>query len=163
MNTTPQSEDLSFMCAWCHGAAGIALTRFVATKVLGALNETKSDLDVGMASTERSLDEFLEHGCGNLSLCHGVGGNADILLTIGRDLGRNEWIEKAFDVGSRAMECFGGSRPAWPCGLHSGGHTPNLMIGTAGVGAFLLRLGNASRTHSALLPGGLPCTRSQSW
>jgi hypothetical protein len=39
------------------------------------------------------------------------------------------------------LERHDGTDEPWPCGTHSG-ETPNLMLGLAGIGHFLLRLGN---------------------
>ena len=46
---------------------------------------------------------------------------------------------------------FHQNRNPWPCGVMSGGETPNLMLGTAGIGYFYLRLYDAAAVPSVLL------------
>jgi len=45
----------------------------------------------------------------------------------------------------------GPRRSTGPCGVVSGGETPNLMLGTAGIGYFYLRLYDSSAVPSVLL------------
>ena len=47
----------------------------------------------------------------------------------------------------------GSNRNPWPYGVTSGGETPNLMLGTAGIGYFYLRLYDAAAIPSVLLLG----------
>jgi len=152
-DATPATTGLKFMRAWCHGAPGIALSRMVAA---GALpdEEAGREADVALATTASSVSDFNRRGVGNFSLCHGAGGNADILLSAGRQLGRSELVELARETGAAGWERFGENRPAWPCGFAGEAHTPNLMIGLAGMGLFFLRLRAGAAIPSALLPGG---------
>jgi lantibiotic biosynthesis protein len=80
----------------------------------------------------------LQEGNSNFSLCHGLSGNAELLLCGGRALG-GEYIHKsrlAFQVAKAAFEA---SRRK--IGAGDSGH-PDLMAGLAGVGYFYLRLYN---------------------
>ena len=48
---------------------------------------------------------------------------------------------------------------SWPTGLAGGGDTPGLLLGTAGIGWFYLRLADPEETPSVLLPTGRLVTR----
>ena len=48
--------------------------------------------------------------------------------------------QAAEQAGYSAIEQFEGQRLPWPCGLPGAGETKNLMLGTAGIGYFYLRL-----------------------
>jgi hypothetical protein len=52
---------------------------------------------------------------------------------------RRRWEPLARRVADAGLERHDGTGVPWPCGTHSG-ETPNLMLGLAGIGHFLLRL-----------------------
>ena len=85
-------------------------------------------------------------GMGNYSLCHGLAGNAEVLLDGDHVLG----VEcagagaLAGEVARRGVERYGARGAAWPCGI--AGETPSLMLGLAGIGRFYLRM------HDPALP-----------
>lgn len=117
--------------AWCHGAAGLALGRALA---LSRLDDAavREEIDVGVEETLRS-----GFG-GNQSLCHGDLGAAEIVLHVGRRLGRSDWCEAALAQAGRVVrEAAAGE---WRCGLPRHTRSPGLMTGLAGLGFGLLRL-----------------------
>jgi hypothetical protein len=71
------------MLAWCHGAPGIGFARLRIRQLLPddqLLPDEESILaetETAVATTARALTGT---GLGNFSLCHGDGGNADMLL-----------------------------------------------------------------------------------
>ena len=145
------SGSPSFASFWCHGAPGIALTRLRAFELLGDASYG-DEAAVAIETTERSIAAGAEAVGGNFSLCHGLGGNAEILLEAGRHdpdrFGTQERL--AVDVALRGAEQYGRGRPSWPCGA-AGGETPGLFVGLAGIGYFYLRVRDAS-VPSLLLP-----------
>jgi hypothetical protein len=69
----------AFASHWCHGAPGIALSRLRACEILGIepyLEQARSAL----ATTRREAERRLCTGAGDLSLCHGLAGDAEVLL-----------------------------------------------------------------------------------
>jgi len=52
----------------------------------------------------------------------------------------------AEDLALNAIGIHGPKLAPWPCGVLNAGETPNLMLGTAGIGHFLLRLHDGDRT-----------------
>jgi hypothetical protein len=106
--------------------------------------EAIAALETTAAVTERALD-----GRMNFSLCHGVAGNADVLLTgaalFGSELPHAATVARL--VAARGIERYAVAE-SWPSG--AGASSPALMIGQAGVGHFYLRLARPE-TPSVLL------------
>ena len=46
----------------------------------------------------------------------------------------------AESVGDRGIQSIHLNRNPWPCGVLGGGESPTLLLGTAGIGYFYLRL-----------------------
>ena len=140
-----------FGTAWCHGAPGIALSRIRAWRLTGSA-EARAETEIAIRTTQRALEtpEALRIG---FSLCHGCAGNADVLLEAARELEAPALRETAERIGQAGIEQFEAQRLTWPCGLPGAGETKNLMLGTAGIGYFYLRLGNPALT-TVLMIGG---------
>lgn len=136
----------TFMTAWCHGAAGIALTRLRAWEILG--DETfREEAEIAIATTRKSFDQP-----GNYCLCHGHTGNCDPLLEGARVLKRPELRQAAEDVGWRGYDEVADMMLPWPCGSRSSNETPGLFLGLAGIGYAYLRLADPESFPSLLLP-----------
>jgi hypothetical protein len=126
--------------AWCHGAPGIALSRLRAWEILGD-QAARDETHAALATTMKMTRQLLEAPIQDFSLCHGLSGNADILLEGTRILGGDAAEGKilAHAIGNFGLENFGEQDRPWPCGT-GGGPTPSLMLGLAGIGHFYLRL-----------------------
>jgi hypothetical protein len=146
----------TFSTYWCHGAPGIGLSRLRAYQLLGAA-EHRDEALTALGSTAAMIRSALRSGAMNFSLCHGLAGNADILLTGGRMLPDQlaGAAVVAADVGDTGIALYGGDGRDWPCGGTDGSGAPGLMIGLAGIGHFYLRLYDRS-VPSVLLLGGEP-------
>lgn len=139
LNNAPVSTPFG-MWAWCHGAPGIGLSRLVALSSNEA--SVRSDLDIAIASTVANGFES------NDSLCHGDLGNLELLLRA-RELGlTGAWEHALTSEAARLVERIGGG--AWYCGIPGGVETPGLMMGLAGIGYGLLRIGATDRVPSLL-------------
>jgi class II lanthipeptide synthase len=142
-------RPLSFATAWCHGAPGIALSRLRAYEILK--DETcKSEAIAALLTTYRTVEEWLSAAGGNYSLCHGLAGNAEVLLYGCQVLG-SEWsdgVALAHSVANAGIETYAKRGHVWPCGTGRG-ETPSLMLGLSGIGYFYLRL------HDAAIPSVL--------
>lgn len=147
--TTPQPANHTgpnFMLAWCHGAPGIGLARLRAWQILS--DETlRQEAEIALRATLR----FFSQPQGNYSLCHGIGGNAELLMMSGQMLGDAEALRAAAQAGEQGIAYYLKGNLPWPCGVQGGGETPNLMLGLAGIGYFYLRLYDPVRTPSVLL------------
>lgn len=125
---------LRFMSAWCSGAPGTAL----ALARLGGGDDPVRARYLGdaIATTRASLVPGADP---SFCLCHGVAGNAEILLEIARLTGRAGLREAALEAAESGRRAFHESG-TWPCGIREGGDSPGLMLGFAGIGLFYLRL-----------------------
>jgi lantibiotic modifying enzyme len=126
--------------AWCHGAPGIAISRMAIRRRLGD-PDLDHDAHVALAETARAVRQTLPAGGADHCLCHGLSGNADVLLEAARSLPDpdGEWMSLAHEVAERGVERYSNHDRLWPCGLGPG-EEPSLMRGLAGVGYYLLRM-----------------------
>lgn len=138
-----------FSWSWCHGAPGIGLARLRLWRLCGDAAH-RNQLQQALASTRRAVVRKLDGGDGNYSLCHGLAGNAELLLEAGRRLGDRDALALAERVGMQGIERYG-DEARWPCGVDDGDAiSPSLMLGWAGTGWLLLRLDDPGRIPSLL-------------
>jgi len=143
---------------WCHGAAGIGLTRLRAYELT---NDEACEMEARIAvdTTMRNLDPA-SSDC----LCHGTLGNCETLLTASSLLRDSVWRNRAEEViQERCERCDRGE--TWRCGTVGRRPDPSLMLGEAGIGHFLLRLHSPTTVPSVLLLKPVPtdaegCTRA---
>lgn len=138
--------------SWCHGAAGIGLTRaaLLQTPNLEAIHELiAEDLTIAVGTVRRDVER---KGLGNDSLCHGDLGLVETLHAAATSLGRPELDELSKRVARAAAErvLAGELR----CGTPDGLTAPGLMLGLAGIGYGLLRAAAPGRVPNVLLLGG---------
>jgi lantibiotic biosynthesis protein len=117
---------------WCHGEAGIAMTRSRAVAVLGSAAEAR-DADLAVGTTRDHVAGLLDRDIEDFSLCHGATGSADVLLSAGNRRG------EADGLAQFALERHAADEDGWPCGV-PGGTTPGLFLGLSGIGWWFLRL-----------------------
>jgi hypothetical protein len=134
------ARPLAFATYWCHGAPGIALSRLRAYEILGDYT-CKAEALTALGTTRAMIEKALRAGIADYSLCHGLGGNADVLLhgaeVLGQDWPEGETLARR--VGRYGIATYGSRGRPWPCGTLSG-ETPDLLLGLAGIGYFYLRL-----------------------
>lgn len=132
--------------AWCHGAPGIAISRMKANRLS---TEKSNDLHIALSTTVSNLYHNLSHDMAhtNFSLCHGMAGNADIILEGGQQ--EHRLLAEAVGMAGRKYLDHG---VALPSGLNTAQQTPGLMMGTAGMGYFFLRLLDPEKHPTLLLP-----------
>jgi lantibiotic modifying enzyme len=137
------------MLAWCHGAPGIGFARLRIQQLLPAEENIFSEAETAVQTTLRGLTGG---GLGNFCLCHGDGGNADMLVLAADLLRLPQLREQVEAVALSALDRFEVPRLPWPCGVPNAGETPNLLLGLAGIGYFLLRLYDSKNIPTVLLP-----------
>jgi lantibiotic modifying enzyme len=128
---TAERSGPVFVTFWCHGAPGIALSRLRALE-LGHTNDARTEAEIALETTEVWVAAALRAGA-NYSLCHGLAGNAEIMLEGDRAQAL------VADVAAAGIESYPARGLRWPSGAH-GAPTPSLFLGDAGVGRFYLRL-----------------------
>jgi hypothetical protein len=131
----------SYPAFWCHGAAGIALSRLGASSILDD-PIFLSEAETAIATTAQATEAALSSGLDNYSLCHGLAGNADILLCAGEmQRSSQEFTDGlAHRVATAGILLHSSADNPWPSGVTGGGETPSLMLGLAGTGYFYLRM-----------------------
>lgn len=136
--------------AWCHGAAGIGLTRFRLWQLTGN-RAYRADAVRALEMTADMLVRHLGEGA-NWSLCHGMLGNLDLLLDTGSTIGRSyaPVIEQVLDFGRRE---FAGKRRPWVYDTPTAEALPGLMLGGAGTGYAYLRASAPDSVPSVLRIG----------
>jgi lantibiotic modifying enzyme len=134
--------------SWCHGAPGIAISRFRANQLVKDDIYIK-EMNIALATTTTNVYNTLNANLSNtnFSLCHGIAGNSDILL----DCGGEEHIKLATAVGVAGINKYQENNSSWPSGLNTNQYTPGLMMGLAGTGYFYMRLFNKEKYQSVLL------------
>jgi lantibiotic modifying enzyme len=140
-------DPVEYAVTWCHGAPGIAFSRLRAWQILGSpIYREQAD-----AALRCTAHELANSAPVNFSLCHGLAGNADLLLYSRHVFGgtSNGLPE---EIAMEGIERYQTKRSPWPCGLPGVGETPGLMLGLAGIGYFFLRLVDSERYSSVLMP-----------
>lgn len=140
----------SYALAWCHGAPGIGLSRVRGYQLLKS-EDLKREAEAAIRTTTRMLGVPTYGLPSDFTLCHGRGGNADLLIYADEALGDATSRSGAEAVGRQGIDYFLRNDLPWPCGVPGGGETPNLMIGLAGIGYFYLRLYDPLTVSSVLI------------
>lgn len=149
---SPETGSPGYVAAWCHGAAGIGLSRVRAYQLLGD-QDCRREAEIAVKTTTGILTSALSSGHGNYSLCHGHCGNAELLLYAGDVLGDESAVKVVHQMAEDAIRKFGVENSPWPCGVQNNEETPDLMLGLAGIGHFYLRLHDRRKVPSLLLAG----------
>jgi len=144
-------ERPTFARSWCHGAPGIALARLRA----GMLdNESRDDFNakarIAIATTLGAIEENLLPARSDATLCHGLAGLGEIVWLAGQMLDDPTYRDRALDLGQALIRRYSASED-WPSGVPSRGPNPSLMLGTAGIGYWLLRLHDPAQVPSLFL------------
>ncbi len=134
----PQS---TYPVAWCHGAAGIGITRLQMLRHADD-PEIRSEMNSALTTTMKT-------GFGqNHSLCHGDMGNLE-LLVLANEFEHNLELEtKTYHIASMVHESI--KKRGWICGNPMGMETPGLMVGVSGIGYGMLRLAAPGRVPSVI-------------
>lgn len=143
------------MNAWCHGAAGIGLSRFRALQLYPEKIYEEEAL-IAIKRTEMSDSHYNEkemQTSPTFTICHGGGGNADIFLHAYTVLGDEHYLKLAENVAEHALKFYQKDKKYYP-GFRLGAEQEDrsLFMGNAGIGYFFLRLLDPKHTRSILLP-----------
>lgn len=156
-------NDISFftseryMTAWCHGAPGIGLSRLRAYELLHEkkfLNDAQNAITTVIKSLPDDSKTLHNKRLPSYTLCHGLGGNSELLLEGYRILNDKNLLDLAFSVAQKSIY----SKKEYGYYL-SGFHTNagskeshSLFMGNAGIGYFYLRCLDPLSTPSILMP-----------
>lgn len=150
--------DLSYftrssdMNAWCHGAAGIGLSRLRAHQI--SLHSIyKKEALIAIAKTKKTELANTALASRSFTLCHGSGGNSDLFIEAALQWKQANYLNLARKVAQSAIE-----HRTQHGRYYSGFSTPeqpedtSLFMGNAGVGYFYLRCIDPQITQSVLAP-----------
>ena len=149
-NENTNAASLYGSVAWCHGAPGIGLSRLRAYDLSGG-EVYKKEAEVAIGTTHKMINQSLQTGQMNFSLCHGLSGNAELLIMAGMSLKNTDFISYSQEVGDAGIKLYTNTGHAWPCGIMGAGELPGLMLGIAGIGLFYLRLYDRVHIPSILI------------
>lgn len=140
----------SDMNAWCHGAAGIGMARLRAYQLLQKEQYWRDTQNAARKVIETDVNtDNLDR---TFTLCHGVGGNSNLLLSVQEFCKDNRYedeiqtvCEKMFaskKKHDRYLSGFGQSKDS----------DVSLFMGDAGIGYFLLRVLDPAGIENILCP-----------
>ena len=137
-----RESEPSRISTWCHGAPGLALARIRGAEITGEPT-LREEGQAALESSRGAVESALQSAPGGFSLCHGLAGNADALLS-----GANP--EDLDLVRRAAHRVIGepGVNPRWSAPSAS---APGLMLGSAGSVYVALRAG-CPDISSVLIP-----------
>lgn len=117
---------------WCHGAAGIGMSRLLFLEYLKD-EELEKEIDIALSTT-------LKRGLGsNDSLCHGDLGNSELFCMASTTFKEKEYLNIARKIGMNVIEKKNRTG-RFTTGAPNNIETPGLFVGTSGIGFQLLRL-----------------------
>jgi len=137
----------SDMNAWCHGAAGIGLSRLHAKELLNNSAYNKDIQNVHNKTVNTVLSSF--------TLCHGNGGNADFFIEEFLTIKNKKSLKDAQKIANNALKqksLYGKYISGLLYDVVKYPEDPSLFNGIAGIGYFFLRLSNPHKVPSILKP-----------
>ena len=154
----------SDMNAWCHGAAGIGLSRLRAYELFKNKNPFDDDnhnynyklceQDITRA-IEKTTRTDIENKAGNplFILCHGRGGNAELFLKAYEIFNEKKYLALAEILAKKALD-YRNETGNYLSGYRDAGkeEDTSLFMGTSGIGYFYLRLLAPHETPSIMIP-----------
>lgn len=149
-------SPMNFCQMWCHGAPGIALSRIRAYQLTG--------MDIFIQDAQNALNSTYQNllkppvNKPNYSLCHGLYGNADILLYGAQIFNEPGPAQLAEKIAKEGIQIYDKTNTVWPSGVNDPTgmsigqeEAPGLMLGLAGTGYFLMRMYNPENIESLLI------------
>lgn len=148
-------QDVSYPCLWCHGAAGIGLSRARAYQV----TNDPAFKEEAYSAINTTMEKTAFGNSLGASLCHGVMGNLELLLFASTALDDPGLAVAAEELGIQGYEMHIKKGMPWVNGLHNTYQVPGFMLGLAGIGYQYLRLYGPLVFPSCLImnPGHAPC------
>jgi lantibiotic modifying enzyme len=151
--TSPPGGSLVCPALWCHGAAGIGISRLALFRLRGHPSlaaEAGSALQAAANAASQALRQYPTEG---LTLCHGLGGTLLLLLAAHHTLGEDEHLRAARWLAQNALDRLADDPSTWPSGVPNGGFSPGLMTGLAGAMYVLSRVADLDRTAALTVLG----------
>ncbi|MCA9936301.1 MAG: hypothetical protein KC415_20345, partial [Anaerolineales bacterium] len=143
--------------AWCHGAAGIGLSRL---RALELLNKASYHHDVQSAVKKIEETDLKSHWANheiiNCGLCHGVFGNLELFLETAKYFQDEVYFSVAEKMACKVLDYHQRTNTYvsgyWAMGGEALQEDLSLFMGNAGIGYFFLRMANLDNVPSVLAP-----------
>jgi len=145
-NEQPTHPEAVCGVAWCHGAAGMAVPRAYAYRLLQD-PRWLTEAHVALVTTH----DVLRTGDRSDCLCHGFLGNVECAITTSRLLRRLDIESSVRHLAAERITRRRSGADPWRSGSLSNARDCGLMLGVAGMAYQCLRLADAS-TPSLLFP-----------
>jgi len=145
-----------WMTAWCHGALGIGAVRlrlYEASTDMTAFAEASSAIQAARNLVMRAGSALQADQLSDVTLCHGLGGAAELLILAYEVFKLDEHLRAARQIGRLCLDVYHKNGRTWTFGLRGAEYVPGLFLGLAGIGTVLLRLHDPLAASSPLLPG----------
>jgi lantibiotic modifying enzyme len=140
------ASDREKLVQWCYGAPGNGQFFLRAFMALG--DPELREAAERCAEATLAAGDIRENPC----QCHGLCGNAELFLDLYRALEDPRYQEMARQFAALALKYRRETEQGVEWQSHTAGvTTPDFMIGSAGVGQFLLRLANPRATPMPFL------------
>jgi class IV lanthipeptide synthase len=131
--------------AHCHGAGGIA-------QLFLGLDRLAPDPRYRQAAKRAAYTVAAQRATEARSgLCHGLSGMGDFMIDCYQAFGDEQWLALARECAGRLQRFRTPERPGVYAMHRDGAVSPDLMVGYAGVGSFLLRLVDARTAPDPIL------------
>jgi hypothetical protein len=124
--------------AHCHGAGGIGQF-FLWLDALVPHQRYRNAAERAACAIAAQRETETRAG-----ICHGVSGTGHFMLDCYQRLGGSQWLAFARECGGRLQRFRIPERPGVYAMHNKGAVSPDLMLGYAGPGSFLLRLANVA-------------------
>ncbi len=141
------TEEIVCSIAWCHGAPGIGLSRL---RIYELTNDPVMKQDAE-AAIQTTLNHLNLYSVSNYSMCHGLFGNAELLLYAASLLKQPALWQKAEEIADKCIHEYLDKKIPLPNGIQLSADTPDFMLGISGIGYFFLRLIDPVKFPSVLL------------
>ncbi len=124
--------------AHCHGAGGIGQFFLWLDRLVPDQRYRKTAKSAACAIAARRRTET------RAGICHGLSGTGHFMLDCYQKLGDRQWLALAHECGGNLQRFRLPERQGVYAMHDKGAVSPDLMLGYAGVGSFLLRIANAA-------------------
>ena len=140
----PNEQGYLHMTAWCHGAAGIALSRLAALPILDTPH-VRQDISHGLRAIRLAGTAELD------TACCGAMGCVEALVVAAKELGDAAYLEEARKMASSILRRSQQPSASYQLGWKKAPYLASFHQGMAGIGYGFLRLAAPASLPSLLL------------
>jgi lantibiotic modifying enzyme len=154
-----QPDAQVYTTAWCHGGLGIGAVRLRIFEAMGAdwaLAEASAAIEAARTLAVQGGRQLANGTPSDVTLCHGLGGAAELALLAHEVLGISEHGRAAHRIADLCLKIRSANDCHWTNGLKGAKQVPGLFLGQAGIGVMMMRMHDSFSIGSPLLAGRKP-------